>query len=259
MIIDTHVELKSGENTLAELKDALEFSGVSEVLVLQNEKTNKANRTCVDLAKNSDGLISGVITWAPFADEKKMRIQLNADLRESMIVGYLADLRHTDINTWISDEDVAYGVNLISQHNQPLDLILTNNQIPHLLPFLDAHPDLTIILDSCIGAPLQGDASWKRTMRELGRRPQVYYRLSSLATGIHASSAYELTEHIKPYFDILLTACGAKRILYGSGWPACTSSYPVWLNTVDSLVNKLTDEEKLAIYETNAQAVYDIG
>lgn len=258
-MIDAHIELKTDEDILDSLDETLEFTGMTSVIGLQTTPGELANQACTDLAKKSDGLISGIVAWAPFTDAKKMRIQLNNDSRESMIVGYLADVRNGDAGVWVADEDVSYNMYILAEKYTPLDVTFRTDQLVQLIPFLDAHPDLPIVIDHCAGNALEANDVWTRTIREMGRRPHVYYRLSGLATGLGAGSAYELNAQAKPCFDVALESFGTKRLMYGSGWPSAAATYPAWLNAVDSLISELTEDEKSAIYSQNAQVFYGLS
>lgn len=214
------------------------------------------NRADLELAKESDLFILGVVTWAPLADDRLMRIQLDSDSHENLVVGYLADVRDKHPGEWVKNQDVAYGIELITEKYKPLDLLLTAGQAPLLLPFIDAHPGLRIVLDHSSASAVPMDENWARTLREIGRRPHVSYRLSGLASGLTGDSAYELTESTKHIFEAALDAFGTGRLLYGSGWPTNQNSYPVWLNAVDNLLAHLSADERAAIYGNNAEAIY---
>jgi len=257
-MIDAHVRLTNIDSFQTSLSEALEFSGVSGVIALQSENDNEARNTSLNLAKGSGGLLCGIVTAVPLTNEKQMKVRIDTDSRESLIFGYLADVQKLDITTWINDEDVNYGLELLAEKNTTLDLLTNTEQVRNLLPLLDAHPSLPIMLDHCSGIELEASDAWKRTLREIGRRPHVYYRLSGLTAGLKGDSAYEITESVKPFFDNALEAFGAERVLYGSGWPNLNAPYPAWLNTVDNLVNKLSTDEQAYIYSANAQEFYGI-
>lgn len=258
-MIDAHIQLRANDHFLSSLRSTLELSGSSGVIALQGEQGPTERQKCIDTVKASDDLIHGLVAQLPWTADSKMRVQLESDEREKAIVGYLADTREVEIKSWLNDEDLSYGLQLISDKSKPLDLLTTTAQIPHLLPLIDTHADLHIVLDHCGGSAVAPSDQWQRFIREIGRRPHVYYRLSGLATGLSGNSAYELTDSVKSCFETALEAFGSDRILYGSGWPELEATYPVWLNTVDNLVNNLSEDETDAIYGNNAMAVYGVS
>jgi|GEM_PF-5143660 L-fuconolactonase len=257
-MIDAHIELPQSEKSLGLLEDALEFSGVNEVIAVQRDACESVKQSCLKLAKQSDGLVRGVITHAPLSDTRKLRIQLDADRRESLIVGYVADFSDTHGIEDSNDQEVTHGVGLIEQSGKPLDVLLAPDQMRDIIPFLDAHPGLNMVLDHCVGSAISMDEEWQRALREIGRRPHVYYRLSGLATGVMGDTAYQITEATQAAFDSALSAFGPQRLLFGSNWPRNTIAYPVWLNTIDNLVTHLSEDERDSIYTSNAQEIYQI-
>ena len=257
-MIDAHVELSGNEDSLSQLEDALEFSGVNQVIFLQRSFCKSAMQSHLKLAKESDGLIQGVIASAPLFDTRKLRIQLDVESPENMIVGYLADFSDTHGIEDSNDQEVTHGVGLIEQSGKPLDVLLAPDQMRDIIPFLDAHPGLNMVLDHCVGSAISMDEEWQRALREIGRRPHVYYRLSGLATGVTGDTAYQITEATQAAFDSALSAFGPQRLLFGSNWPRNTIAYPVWLNTIDNLVTHLSEDERDSIYTSNAQEVYQI-
>lgn len=258
-MIDAHIQLTTSESPLESLEDALEYSGVSGVIAIQRKASGLENAACLDFAKASQGLVCGMVAWAPLNDEHLLKVQLDVNSREDLVVGYLTDLQDLDINDWLTDHDVTHGINLIAQHNMPLDVILSVEQMPDIIPFLDAHPNLHIVLDHCVETTPHTNGDWERLLREIGRRPHVFYRLSGLAMGSHSDSAYQLTESLKTRFNAALEGFGSERLLYGSNWPDNQTPYPVWLNTVDNLIAHLSEDERLAIYENNAKTIYNIS
>ena len=257
-MIDAHIQLNSDIKSLELLDDALEFSGVSGVFFIQSQTGEAANKVDMTLAKESEGMVCGIIPSAPLTDERLLHIQLDKDCHEDLIVGYHADLEKTKLVDWLNDEDITNAIRQISAYDMPLDLMLSPGQMMEIIPFLDTHPGLQIVLDHCVGAPSDCDNDWLRLLREAGRRPHVFYRLSGLTTAANGESAYEITESVKKGFDAALDSFGADRIFYGSGWPKSPVSYPAWLNTVDNLTSNLSEDERTEIYVNNAEKVYGI-
>ncbi|MFK7910513.1 MAG: amidohydrolase [Akkermansiaceae bacterium] len=258
MIIDTHVELPQGEDSLDVLDDALEFSGISSVIIVQREPSNSSNQACLNLAKKSDGLICGVVAWAPITNKQLLKAQLSTDNQENMVCGYVVDIHREEAREWSSNEDAHYGARLIHKTVKPLELILQPAQVRGVLPFLDAHPDMPIVLDHCLGEAAESNNAWRQLLREIGRRPHVFYRMSGLAPVANADTACKATESVKEVFDAALDGFGTQRLIYGSGWPVTPARYPVWLNTVDNLIHTLSPDEQADIFGGNAAGIYGV-
>lgn len=260
-MIDAHVEINHAAAIHA-LEDALEFSGVSRVLSVQREAGENVKKEMLMRALESGELIQGVIAQAPLDNDREMRILLDSDSREPLVCGYVTDISKLDAGAWSDDADIVHGAKLLENGGHTLDIIHAAEQLPKLLAFIDAHPSLTIVLDSCVAnAQSQGDDAWLRQLREIGRRPHVHFRMSSLAPHAKSDQASVIRESIQKYFDTALHAFQPQRILYASGWSHqdFNPTYPAWINAVDDLIDHLSVEEKDAIRWENAEKVYQLA
>ena len=257
-MIDTHIELPDGAASINLLQEALEFSGVEEIIIIQRNPGLRAAQNLIQQIHQTDEPKCNIITGAATENKKLFKTQLEIDSRETSICGYVTDVHQQDIQRWTKNEDIHYSTKLIAEKGKPLDLIFAPHQAKFILPFLDAHPDLSIILDHCLSEAPTIDATWKRLLREIGRRPHVSYRLSSLAPMASAETVYETTQGCKEAFDAALEGFGTDRLIYGSGWPATPTRYPIWLNTIDNLIHTLSENERSNIYRENAVKIYNL-
>lgn len=64
-----------------------------------------------------------------------------------------------------------------------------------------------------------------------------------------------------PYFETVLSAFGANRLMFGSDWPVLTlaSTYRRWVDTVQSLFSALSADERESIRSGSAIAAYRIS
>jgi len=65
---------------------------------------------------------------------------------------------------------------------------------------------------------------------------------------------------LQPYVDVVLTAFGPKRIMFGSDWPVLlvASSYKGWVETVHRMIRSLSDDEQKWIMGQTAKMVYEL-
>ena len=67
-------------------------------------------------------------------------------------------------------------------------------------------------------------------------------------------------QQLQPYFDVVLSAFGAQRLMFGSDWPVClvATEYSRWAQTVRDWTQSLSQTEQAAIMGENARCVYDL-
>ena len=64
-----------------------------------------------------------------------------------------------------------------------------------------------------------------------------------------------------PFADVILSAFGADRVMFGSDWPVCllASDYAGVVALARSLVTGLSDGERTAVFASTAARVYGIA
>jgi len=62
-------------------------------------------------------------------------------------------------------------------------------------------------------------------LRELGKRPQAYAKVSEVLRRVNGRVPLELAEY-KPKLDEIFGIFGEDRVLYGSDWPNCDNWAP---------------------------------
>jgi L-fucono-1,5-lactonase len=105
---------------------------------------------------------------------------------------------------------------LLSKAGLSLD---TANPDPELigavLRLTDQVPDLRVIIDHL---PQMKEKAHGRDLEELGKRPQVFVKLSEVFRRIDGQVPKDLAVY-RPTLDLLYSTFGEDRVLYGSDWP----------------------------------------
>jgi L-fuconolactonase len=207
---------------------------------------------------DSSPIIKGVVGWLPLVAETKSivrrlehycahpRFKGVRHVLQAEPDAYFADARFNEALDDVADFDLTY------------DLLVYARQLPAVLPWVDRHARLRIVLDH-VGKPVvngKPSRQWRDHIRELGWRPNVSCKFSGVVTevpGWQWSPAL-----LRPYFDIVLEAFGPERLMFGSDWPVClvATDYARWLAVVEDLVRPLSPAEQAAIMGDNAARLY---
>jgi L-fuconolactonase len=139
------------------------------------------------------------------------------------------------------------------------DALVKPAQLPALLPLLDHHPDLAVVIDHAAKPDIAGGMwePWARSMRAAAVNPRVRCKLSGLVT--EAGPGWTI-ETLRPYFEFLVECFGAKRLMWGSDWPVVNlgGSYQRWYATTVALMTGLTPQERAAIMGGTARKFYGL-
>jgi predicted TIM-barrel fold metal-dependent hydrolase len=117
----------------------------------------------------------------------------------------------------------------LARRGMTLDIISrgTTNPKPRVEALCTAVPNLRIIIDHLAGAQgLTPTPEWELAIRRLADVcPNLYVKFSSfydmyvVGDGNHRWSAPTDLAAYKPHFDVLMTAFGEDRLIWGSNWP----------------------------------------
>jgi len=109
--------------------------------------------------------------------------------------------------------------------------------IEDLLRFTDLVPSLRIVIDHLaqleIPAESQTRSAYESNLRELGKRPQVYVKVSEVLRRVDDRVPTDLSFY-KPRLDELWGIFGEDRLIFGSDWPNSDhwGTYPQVLSLV---------------------------
>ena len=103
------------------------------------------------------------------------------------------------------------------KHGVPMLLLTQPSRLRDLVPLLERHPDLDVVIDHMADAR-PDDAEGRRLLTDLARYPRVYVKISHTwsisGQGFPWTDTHGLAEEVYQAF-------GAKRIMWGTDWPVC--------------------------------------
>jgi L-fuconolactonase len=99
---------------------------------------------------------------------------------------------------------------------------------------------------------------WQELILDLAKRENVYCKLSRMVT--EADWNHWTESDLQPYFDIILTAFGPKRLMYDSDWPVVLMAcgYRRWADMVRSWISELSASEQSSIMGGTARLAYSL-
>jgi len=141
-----------------------------------------------------------------------------------------------------------------------LDAIGGPPLLPHVVRLTDEVPDLRIVINHLPFDPPADEAAravYQTALRELGKRPQVYAKVSN----VPRRSGDRVPEEVSFYrgsLDELWEIFGPDRVIYGSNWPvsARIAPYQVAFNIVREYFTAKGLEAVEKYFWKNSQAAY---
>lgn len=275
MLIDTHHHLweynhrdyvwMSGEMAslrrnflVPELEAVMREAGVDGTVVVQARQSAQETEWLLGLAERNP-FIQGVVGWvplcAPEAARELDRLALRPELKAVRHV-----LHDEPDDLYMLRADFNRGIALLKDRNLVYDILIFERHLPQTIEFVDRHPRQLFVLDHIAKPRIKEGvlSPWKESLRELARRQNVYCKVSGMAT--EADWKNWNAGQLKPYFDVVLSAFGAYRLMFGSDWPVLTlaGDYNRWVNTFRSFIAELSPEEQESICSRTAKTVYSL-
>ncbi len=250
------------DHLIPELEHAIDMCGIDQAIAIQARCSDEENQFLLEQAQNSDGLITGIVGWAPLTSDG-LRLFLDQYIHEPLVKGFREIIQGTPDEQFLDNPDFDHGLRELTHRELTFDLLISHDQLPSAIAFTDRHPNQRMVLNHCGKPPIRAGEfpkTWARNIRELARRPHVFCKISGLTTEIQDQDKTWQTDLIRPYFDTILKAFGPERIMFGSDWPVSNlnASYPTWLNAVDDLILPLSHDEKSAIHQDTATQFYKL-
>ena len=242
----------------ADLKVVLDAAGVQAAISVQATQTLDETRWLLELAGQNE-FIKGVVGWVPLIepDVSEALSELAGNLKLRAIRHVLQD--EADPN-YILRADFNAGIRVLKQFGLVYDILIFERHLPQTIQFVDRHPNQVFVLDHLAKPSVKDGAisPWRGNMFELAKRPNVYCKISGLATEADYSNWTD--EQLKPYIDVVLEAFGPRRLMFGSDWPVCLLAieYGRWVKLVENSIAELSEGEQERIWVGTATEAYGL-
>jgi L-fuconolactonase len=238
-----------------DLAPHLAAHGIAASILVQAAPTEVETAFLLDLADKT-AFVAGVVGWTEFAapDAPAAIARLAA---HPLLVGLRPMVQDITDDDWLARADLAPAFNAMIAHRLVFDALLKPRHLRRLLPVLERHPQLRVVIDHAakpaIGAG--DDDAWRNDIAAAAQFPNVACKLSGLVT--EATVGWAIDD-LRPYVDHLLNCFGAERLIWGSDWPVVTlaADYGRWLSTAEQLMASLDATAQARVFGGNAAAIY---
>lgn len=233
--------------------------GVSRTVLVQANDTVAETEYLLEIAART-AFVAGVVGWVDLAAPDALALidRLRAD---PMLKGLRPMLQSIADTGWILRPEVQPALAHMQATGLRFDALIQPRHLAPLLTIARAYPALPIVIDHIakprMGQGVQPDPDWRAGIAALAACPNVWCKLSGMATEIGPEWQ---TGDLAPFAQVVLSDFGVERILWGSDWPVLNlaSDYPTWLATVQSLTAHLPPSAIAGIFGGNAQRFYGL-
>ena len=217
-----------------------------------------------DDAATSGGFPHGIVAYADLSDPAA-EDTLAAHCRCANVRGIRQSLNGS-VNDPAHNKDLLHdpgwrrGLGLLCRFGLSFDLQLYPQQVPDVLPLLDANPDTQFILCHA-GLPAnqspEGTAGWRSAMCALARHGNLAVKIS----GFGMFDRHWTSDSIRPFVHETIALFGTERCLFASNFPVdrMAATYGRIWSAFDTLSADLPPSGRHALFCGNALRLYRLN
>lgn len=187
------------------------------------------------------------------------RADLDRRLDEHTEYGFVRGVREPGKAGVLDTDAYTEGVRRLGERDLIFEVYCSAKRFPALGELARRCPDTRIVLEHFGVPPRPGSerfAGWSEALHRLAERPNVLLKTSGLGL-----MAVDWTfEEAADLMASGLSAFGVDRCVFGSNFPVdrAMSSYPDGYTAIQRATGHLTEEERHALFVSNAESLYRI-
>jgi L-fuconolactonase len=259
--IGVGMEILKRDFTPADLVPLLQTAQIDGVISVQARTNSAENEFLLDCAKKHS-FIKGVVGYVDLTQPNAREQLERFALTDPKAVGIREVLQGLADDAYCLRQDFNEGLALLHDFGLVYDVLIFQRHLPNTIVMVDKHPLQTFVLDHIAKPMIQSatpDPTWVKNIQALAERENVYCKVSGMVTEVDPAKNWT-PDLLKPYFEVVWNAFGAKRLMFGSDWPVCLlrSSYLQWVETVTAWTSTLSQDEQTAFWEKNPGEAYGL-
>jgi len=246
------------QNYLPEtIASSLRRNNIDGCVAVQADSSELETHFLAELSNTHD-IIKGVVGWVDLQKED-VPGRLEYFSQYPVIKGW-RHIVQSEPDDFLQRENFCRGIGLLQSFNYTYDILIYHHQLRPALKFVSRFPEQPFVIDHCAKPNIASKQieEWKTLMKEMGKHPNVYCKISGLFT--EAKWKEWSAGDFYPYLDVVFEAFGADRLLFGSDWPVMQLSgiYVQWKSLIEKYMENFDDEAKEKVFGLNAIRFYKL-
>lgn len=227
-------------------------------VAVQADQSATENDFLLSLAAEYDW-IKGVVGWVDF-ESPDVADQLTRYAGIGKMKGFRHILQGEPQRDFMLRPAFLKGIAALADFGFSYDILIFPDQLEFAETFVRKFPGQRFVVDH-LAKPYIRDKKldpWRRDMQRLAAFDNVSCKISGMVTEANWQSWKK--EDFTPYLDVVVSAFGTDRLLFGSDWPVClvAAGYPEALEIVAGYFSALSENEQNKIFGGNAIKFYNL-
>ena len=246
------------QNYLPEtIAGTLKRNGIAGCIAVQADQSELETLFLAELAK-THSIIKGVVGWIDLQNEN-IAERLHYFSQYKVIKGW-RHIVQEEPDDFLLRSAFQRGISALQQYNYTYDVLIYPKQLKAALEFVTNFPQQKMVIDHCAKPDIETKEidEWAVMIKKIAQHPNVYCKLSGLFT--EAKWKEWKPAEFYPYLDVVFTAFGTDRLLFGSDWPVILLSgmYVQWKSLLEKYMEDFDKEEKEKVFGGNAIRFYNL-
>lgn len=242
----------------ADLKQVLQQNGIDGCVAVQASQSEEETDFLTSLA-NDNSFIKGVVGWVDL-QANDIEERLLKYKSTPVVKGFRHVLQGEPQRDLMLKSEFKRGIAALQKHGFTYDILIFPDQIKFSEELVASFPEQKFVIDHIAKPYIKRKEvdGWKQDMQKIAKHENVYCKISGMVT--EADWKEWKKEDFKPYLDVVVSAFGMDRILFGSDWPVClvAASYEKMLEIVKDYFASFSKEEQDQFFGLNAIRFYNL-
>ena len=231
-------------------------NGIAGSIAVQAAQTVAETRWLLQQARESRGLIKGVVGWIDM-EAADAPDELSRLAQDTLLRGIRPMLQDIPDVEWILQPKIVPALRAVMELDLSFDLLVRPAHLKAAHAMLTRYPDLRAIVDHG-GKPEIAEGHWQPWADDIGRiarETSAFCKLSGLVTQARAGW---IPSDLQRYAMHLIECFGAERLVWGSDWPVMllNADYHGWIAVAKQFVASQSQSDRSAIMNDNAIRFY---
>ena len=240
------------------LAPELMANGIEASIAVQASQSESETTFLLDLAEKNDR-IAGVVGWVDLpSPHVAERLEYFSHFPKLCGFRHIAQSEPDD--RFLSLSPFVKGIAQLRAFGFTYDILIYPRQLPAAVELVTQLPEQRFVIDHLAKPEINSGKTspWAAHIREIAQNKNVFCKLSGLVT--EADWKQWKPDDFKPYLDVVFSAFGVNRLMFGSDWPVCllAATYTQVKRLIDNYVKGFSEPDQGKIFGGNASRFYGL-
>ncbi|WP_025762096.1 amidohydrolase family protein [Dyadobacter tibetensis] len=240
-----------------DLAPILRANHIQGCVAVQASQSDSETTFLLQMAEANE-FIKGVVGWTDLRDP-----QIYNKLESLSQFEKLKGFRHVvqgEPDGFLLQPDFIKGVKALAAFDYRYDILIYPHQIKEAYRFASQLSNVRMVVDHLAKPYIKsGDIKgWAEDITMLATLPNIHCKVSGMVT--EADWNNWKPSDFTPYLDIVFSAFGVDRLMFGSDWPVClvAAQYQEMKGVLDHYLESFDPADRSKVMGSNAIAFYNI-